>query len=123
MFNYSDDRMSVSYQGVTVKGRTINRLKTDEEYANSDEDDYSDYITVKLSPDILTVADQGSFFVTIKGSKQSGENGLNNFLDDTRCDVITKEHRVYIQSCLDEAETDVQTVGNKICEIYHGMII
>ncbi len=98
MFNYSDDRMSVSYEGVTVKGRGD-------------------------LPDILTVADQGSFFVTIKGSKQSGENGLNNFLDDTRVDVVTKEHRAYIQSCLDENITDVQTVGNKICEIYHGMII
>ena len=101
-FSYSDDRMTISYKGAVVKGRGD-------------------------IPDVETVADEGSFFVTIKGSKQSGENGLNNFLDDTRCDVVTKEHRAYIQDRINDKkfpeDTKLEVIGNYVCEIYHGMII
>lgn len=83
MFIYSDDGLTVSYEGVVVKG------------------------SFKL-PDVLTVADNGTFDIDINGEK--------------RTDTVTNEHRAYIQSCLDDNEQDVQTVGNKVCEIYHGMI-
>jgi len=82
-FSYSRDGLTVSYEGVVVKGRFN-------------------------IPDILTVADQGTFDIDINGEKRS--------------DTITNEHRAYIQSCLDEADQDVHRVGNKVCEIYYDII-
>ena len=82
-FSYSRDGLTVSYEGVVVKG--LFRL-----------------------PDVLTVADQGTFDIDINGEK--------------RTDTITNEHRAYIQSCLDDEEQDVRVVGNKVCEIYYTII-
>ena len=82
-FSYSRDGLTVSYEGVVVTG--MFRL-----------------------PDVLTVADHGTFDIDINGEK--------------RTDTITKEHRAYIQSCLDDNDQDVRRVGNKVCEIYYTMI-
>jgi hypothetical protein len=82
-FSYSKDGLTVSYEGVVVTGRFN-------------------------LPDVLTVADQGTFDIDINGEK--------------RVDTVTKEHRAYIQSCLDDTEEDVHKVGNKVCEIYYDMI-
>ena len=94
MFYYSKNGMSVSYKGLVVDGRE-------------------------------TVMNDGPFFVSIKCSNQAGENGLNNFLDDTRLDVLTNEEKMYINSQLENTDWngDIQNLGNKICEIYYGMIV
>jgi len=60
---------------------------------------------------VETVMGDGTMVVSIDGS-------------DTRTDILTNEQTMYINNTLnyDELGNDIQKVGNKVCEIYYGMI-
>ena len=66
-FSYSRDGLTVSYEGVVVTGRFN-------------------------LPDVLTVADQGTFDIDINGEK--------------RVDTVTKEHRAYLKGWLSALKDD-----------------